>query len=572
MGKITIPGIAKTIAFLAATALLAACAAPAAPNAASTKPAAATSAPTVATKPAAAATSVPGAATIQPAAATPALAASPTPAVKIKRGGTVRTSFNSDWGTGDLHLAQLTRTDVNVYTEGLVDVRMNDKTQSFDLVPQLAESWEKPDPTTIVFKLRKGVKFHDGSEWNAEVARWNLLRMRDHPKSMTKDSVRSVDSIDVVDSNTLRVKLKAPSASALWGMTSATSRAPILSKAAFDQNGEDWMASHIVGTGPFVLVDWKQGDRQVLKKFADYWDVGLDGQKKPYLDGVEIRWIADSAVAFLELRTGNLHFQNDIQPRDVPAARSNPDLVLMEWPSRGSMQMMGLAAKNGPFQNNLKLRQAAQYAIDREAVLKAVGQNSGILQESLIYPGQVGYKKDLPGYKYDFEKAKQLVAESGHPSGVDAVLTVVARQPDLPQSEVLKSMLDKAGIRTKIDPIERVAWSNKIRANGIEMTTYSAGGGVDSFVTMQRRLACEGISNFAAWCNKDFETAMADSEKATSDAQRAEALQRAAKVAYDDAHFVYLWVANRPDAFSKKLHGYSAYAEVIPFWADLWMD
>ncbi len=550
--------------FLIVALLLAACA-PAAPTTAPAPATSAPAAPTAAAKPAT---------TAAPAAGATAAPAGPsaTPAPKIKRGGTVRTSFNSDWGTGDLHLAQLTRSDVNVYTEGLVDVRMNDQTKSFDLVPQLAESWEQPDPTTIVFKLRKGVKFHDGSDWNAEVAKWNLLRMRDHPKSMTKDAVRAVDTVDAVDANTLRVKLKQPSASAIWGMTSATSRAPILSKAAFDKNGEDWMASHIVGTGPFVLTEWKQGDRQVLKKFGDYWDMGVDGQKKPYLDGVEMRWIADSAVAFLELRTGNLQFQTDVQARDVPAARSNPDFVSMEWPSRGSMQMMALAQKNGPFQTNLKLRQAAQYAIDREAVLKAVGQGFGTLQETLIYPGQVGYKPDLPGYKYDFNKAKQLMTDSGNPNGVDAVLTVVARQPDLPQSEVMKSMLDKVGIRTTIDPIERVAWSNKIRANGIEMTTYSAGGGVDSFVTLQRRLACEGISNFAAWCNKDFEAAMLDSEKSTTGAQRAEALQRAVKVANDDAYFVYLWVASRADVFNKKLHGYSAFSEVIGFWADLWLE
>ncbi|MCL5027137.1 MAG: ABC transporter substrate-binding protein [Chloroflexi bacterium] len=469
-------------------------------------------------------------------------------------------------------MAQLTRSDHEVHTEGLIDVKIDEKTNKMELVPQLAESWDRPDPKTIIFKLRKGVKFHDGSGWNAEVAKWNLLRMRDHPMSLTKDAVREVTSVDTVDDYTIKVNLKEPSAAALWSMSMATSRAPMISKETVEKQGEEYLATHIVGTGPFQLVEWRAGDRMIFKKFPNYWQKGVDGQPKPYLDGVELRFIADSAVARIELSTGNTQFQNAIQPRDIPTLKANPDLVVKKWEGRGDLKVMALSAKTGPFKDNLKLRQAAQYAIDRQAMVNALGQGAGALPETMIFKGQTGYREDLPVYKYDLNKAKQLLAEAGYPNGADTTLTIIGREPDRPQSEIIKNMLDKAGIRTTIEVLERVAWSAKVRTFSLEAMTYSVGGGVDSYVTLQRRMACAGASNFPGWCNPQFEAALKDSELSTSEQQRGEALQRADKIAYDDAYFVHLWVLEDYVAYNKKLHGLVPYAEVMPFWADLWME
>ncbi len=559
----------KVLVALGVLVLLAsACAQPTAPTLA--PKASATAAP-AATGPTSAATAAPKAtasATVAPAAATAI------PAPQVKRGGIVRTSLNTDFGLGDPHLVQLTRGDPQMHSEALLEARWSDKDKRFILSPLLAETWEQPDPKTIIFKLRKGVKFHDGSAFNAEVAKWNLERMKNHPKSMSKESVEALDTVDKVDDYTIKLNLKNPSVAAPWYLTTSLSRPMMISKEAVDKNGEDYLATHIVGTGPFMLQEWRQGDRQILKRFPEYWQKGVDGQSKPYLDGLEMRFVADATVALVELRTGGFQFQVDIAPRDVAAVRSNPDLVLEELTWGGNLRVLGLAQSNGPFMDNKNLRLAAQHAIDRDAVAKAIGQGAGRLPNpSMIFAGQAGYSDSLPQYKYDLAKAQQYMKDAGLPNGVDVIMTVVARQPDLPQSEVLKSMLDRVGIRTTLDPIERIAWAAKIRAHNVQSTTYGVGVDVpDPYPTLFKRMTCGGSANFAEWCNKEYDACLKESESTLDATKRGEILQKCVKIAHEDAHYVLLWHQNSYNAYNKKLKGWGPYSTVINFWPDLWLE
>jgi peptide/nickel transport system substrate-binding protein len=495
------------------------------------------------------------------------------PAINIKRGGKVTTSNTMDWQSLDLHLDVGTRIEQMVHSESLLVAKMNDKTKRFEVTPWLASAWEQPDTKTIIFKLQKGVVFHDGSPFNAETVKWNLLRMRDHAKSANKDHTKNIASIDVVDESTIKLNLKAPSAAALWLLSaSANSRPMMQSKAALDKNGEEYMASHYVSTGPFELVEWKKGDRQTFKRFEKYWQQGVDGKPKPYLDSVEVRWIQDSAVAMVELRTGNLQILPDVQPRDLAVVRSNPDLVLQKWPWEGTIRMIGLNPKGGPFQDNLKLRQAAQQAVDRESMAKTLGLGAGSAPKSVIAEGQVGYSESIPKYEFDLAKSQQLVKDAGYPNGVDVSLTVISRNPDLPQAEVLKSMWDKAGLRTTIDAIERIAWAGKIQAYNFHATTYSTGFEVDPSLTMSRRMGCEGNANWAMWCNKQFDACLAESDAAPNDEKRGETLRRCLQIAHDEAHFVNMWVLDNHEGYNKKLKGQTPFYRVWNFWPDLYLE
>ncbi|MCL5025619.1 MAG: ABC transporter substrate-binding protein [Chloroflexi bacterium] len=546
--------------------IITACAAPAAPTAAPKAPA--TAAPA-----APAATAAPKAATAAPAAAPTAAAPSPTPAPKVKRGGTIRTTHASDWASADPHLDVWTRFDQTVHNEALVFARMNDSTKRFEVAPRLAESWSQPDPKTYIFKLRKGVKFHDGSDWNAAVAKWNLDRMKTHPKSSSKDSVAAMDSVDVVDDYTIKFNMKGPSASALWLLSeSANGRSVVTSKAAVDKYGEEYLADHYVGTGPFQQAEWQKGNRQTFKRFEQYWDMGVDGKPKPYADGVDIRWIQDAAVAMMEMRTGNLDVITEVQPRDVAAVKSNPDLVLQDMPWAGNVRVLGLFPDGGPF-TNLKLRQAAQYSIDREAMAKTMGQGiAGSPAKYHVAPGQIGYSESVPRYEFDLAKAQQLVKEAGYPDGAEFKLTVISRQPDLPQAEVVKAMMDKAGNSTTIDTIERVAWSSKVLSHNYDATTYGVGYEVDPYQTLRRRMGCEGNANWAQWCSKEFDACLAESEAAKNDQERGQILEKCQKISYESAAYVHLWVLDSNNAYSKKLKGWMPFVSIVNFWPDLWFD
>ena len=174
---------------------------------------------------------------------TPTPAATAAPAARIKRGGT---HTRGDW-------INVTTLDVHKSTDNvplfialynyLFSYRLVDlKTYRHELKGELVETWERPDPTTFIFKLRKGVKFHDGSDWNAEVAKWNLERLKTHPKSQGKAALADVERVDIVDSGTIKLKLKQPSASLLVNLSAAPGflYMGMVSKAAVEKMGSRW--------------------------------------------------------------------------------------------------------------------------------------------------------------------------------------------------------------------------------------------------------------------------------------------------------------------------------------------
>ncbi len=403
--------------------LLSACA-PAAPTAAPTKPVAppagTSPAPTVAA--AAVATKSSGPSGSQgpegkPAspAATTGPAAAATPAATVKRGGVIRDVQRLAIDMLDPHLATTRATEfMPMLFDTLLSYQMVDPaTQRFEVGPGLAESFKVVDPTTIEFKLRKGAKFQDGSDWNAEVAKWNLDRAATHSKSKIKETMVDVKDVQVVDDSTLRVNLKQPSALFPLQMTPAN---PVfvgmLSKDAMDKLGEEKFATNPVGSGPMKFKDWVRDDRVTLERFPGHWEKGLDGQPLPYLDGMVSRLITDQSVALLEMRTGNVETFLNIELKDVASAKASRELTVqeipLEWTAYPALYFNPKTDTQYPFSNNLRLRQAAQYATDRDSMAKALGFGlASPADYPYWYPGLAGYDEKLPKYEYNLDKAKR---------------------------------------------------------------------------------------------------------------------------------------------------------------------
>ena len=217
-----------------------------------------------------------------------AAAATPAPAAAIRRGGILIGAVNWTYPTMDPQISTMASLPgYDAMFDSLVRFQLADaKTGQHKVVGHLAESWEQPDPRTYVFKLKRGVKFHDGSPFDAEAAKWNLLRMRDHPKSSRKNYLTSVESVEARDRYTLAIRLNAPRAAFLpilayhWA-----GRAHMISKAAMDKLGEEGFARNPVGSGPFKFKQWVTDDRVILERNPDYHEIGADGKPLPYLDG-----------------------------------------------------------------------------------------------------------------------------------------------------------------------------------------------------------------------------------------------------------------------------------------------
>lgn len=541
--------------------IMAGACAPGAPVAAPTKaPAAATVAPAAASKPTAAPT------------AAPAAAASPTAAAKVKRGGILRNVQKETVDSLDPQLATSRGAIASLIYDTLMGYKLVDpKAQRFDPAPGLAESLTVVNPTTVELKLRKGVKFHDGTDFNAAVAKWNLDRAATHPKSQVKTTVDSIKDVQAVDDYTLRLNLKAPSAVLPLLLSPLNiNMVGMLSKDAVEKMGDDKFAANPVGTGPMKFKEWVRDVRVVLDKFSGHWEKGEDGQPLPYLDGVENRYITDQTVALVELRTGNVDLFPDLEPKDVATVKANPDLMVTE--KVGDEAWMGYPGmyfnpkRNYAFSNS-KLREAAQYALDRESLAQALGFGIGRpAYYPLWYPGMLGYDESLPKRTYDLEKAKSLMAEAGFPNGVDVEVSVINRPLDAKPLEAVQAMWAKANIRLKITLVDRLPWIDLGRANNFEILSHSFKSRVDPQLAQYTRTGSP--SNYPNYSNPNADKLWEQADKEYDTNKRAELYKQIQKLLYEDAYHMVGYMYPAPAANSKKVHNFLAYFSYRYIWKD----
>lgn len=538
-----------------------------APNSASdaAKPAApaATQAPAAQTKPAEAKPAAAAPPTAAPAAAAKPAAEAPKPAAAAgtpKRGGTLTLAVQNDWLTFDITLNTASEGTHFLIFDPLVFYERNDKGQ-WEYTPGLAEKWELKD-NEATFWLRKGVKFHDGSDWNAEVMVWNITRAINEPKSVAKGVMGGIDWKNpavIVDPYTVKLNLTGPTPTLLQQFNDPN--AYMMSKAAFEKSGAEGLANSPVGTGPFKFGEWKKNDRVIINRNENYWMKDASGQQLPYLDSIVTRLIIDDSVRILEMKAGTIDFTELIQGKDVADTKADPKLNYLEADWDGNAYRLIFNAQGGKFHNNVKLRQAALYAIDHEALAKALGAGIGRAEKYFPRPGSLGYDESLPYYWYDPAKAKALMAEAGFAGGIDVEFLVIAREVDKLQAEMLKSMWDAIGIRTKVEALERVAMNQRLLTGGAEFdftTTRGESQVGDPDADFRAHFWSNG--NFAKARLKDPEIdALIQSAAGTYDnAKRAEEYKKLQRMLFDKAVYGYLWTQNWNWVNNKRLQGVPA--------------
>ena len=262
------------------------------------------------------------------------------------RGGTLRVGMDADNTTMDPHRSTAA-VDRQVYNN--VYGKLVDIDAKFGIVPQLAESWQISNGgLTYVFKLRKGVKFHDGTDFNAEIVKWNFERMRDPAlASPRRSEIAPIKEVKVVDPSTVEMTLSAPFAPLL---TVLSDRAGMMVSRAAVEKFKDDFARNPVGTGPYRFVEWVKDDHLTIRRFDGYWD-----KDRVYLDEIIYRPIPDPSVRFTAIRTGQMDFMHQIRPRTSAPAKSekqpegqrDPEPLVAGHPPQqpgGALQQQGAPA------------------------------------------------------------------------------------------------------------------------------------------------------------------------------------------------------------------------------------
>ena len=436
-----------------------------------------------------------------------------------------------------------------------------------EYIPELALSWEvSQDKKHITFKLRKGVAFHDGTPFNAEAAKFNLDRLM-VPEDATQVYTwfKEMESVDVLDDYTVRINMSEPSAMI---MTVLTSKAGFMvSPAAMKKYGDEYNM-HPTGTGPFKLVEWVPGDHLLMRRNENYWEMGEDGKPLPYLDEFLVRVITDASVRLVELQTGNIQLMQAIPAESLDIVRNDPKLDVVRTPSSQIFRIYANFEKAPT--DNLLVRKAINYAIDRKAMAKALVPGQEFLPPFYYLPDSPEYYDYTP-YSYDPEKAKQLLLEAGYPNGLDLSLMLISREPDRTMAPVVQSYLNAVGIRTKIEELERLVAID--RANSGDFQLYQAKAGLPQPATqilLENMWMTNGPWNRQWYSSPEFD-ALVDELRVTFDQQkRIELFHDAQKMLLDDGEMV-LFGMSIFQANVKELHGFTFEAEGALRFTESWL-
>jgi peptide/nickel transport system substrate-binding protein len=330
--------------------------------------------------------------------------------------------------------------------------------------PCLATDWKvAPDYLSVVFTLRKGVKFHDGADFNAQAVKINL----DLYNKGKLDNLRFVSSVDVVDDYTVKVNFGKTQSGFL--LPFATRPGEMESPKALAEHPKEWFLQNTVGTGPFQIDQYVRDIKIDYKKFPGYWQPG-----KPYLDGIQWMFIADKTTSLMSYKSG------EAQVLVYPSEKDRPDLekagVRIEkiaGPIFTCLMDGGNAAS--PF-SKLQVRQAVAYAIDRQGMAQGLGYGYWVPLQQFSYEGKWGYDKDIAGYPYNVAKAKQLLTEAGYPNGFK---TSIFGSSTTGYNELLQANLKDIGIMADISlgTMANVAeWRQKGWTNGLSITPAAGPG------------------------------------------------------------------------------------------------
>ena len=298
------------------------------------------------------------------------------------------------------------------------------------LVPLLAESWDvDPQAATVTFHLRKGVKFHDGTDFNAQAVKWNLEKEMS-PGSANAASTVNWKSIEVVDDYTVRVNLKTWQNIAL--ITFSSTAVAQVSPTAFEKEGIDVLRWKMVGTGPFIQTDFKRDVALDFVKNTSYWDQG-----KPYLDKLQIIYSTELMTCAALLKSGGaeiLNCQGSITTaNDVQAAGFQ--IVTQPAGTGGLGNLTPDSANPESPWADVRVRMAAEYALDKESMSKTFGMGYSVPAYQVCASNSPGHDPSLAPRKYDPARAKALLAEAGYPNGFKT--TIIAAPFGLNRDQII---------------------------------------------------------------------------------------------------------------------------------------
>lgn len=475
------------------------------------------------------------------------------PADAQKRGGTYRAVLGADPPT--LDPAQATDTTSSAVLRQIFDglVELDEKMQP---VASIAEKWTiSPDQRVYTFTLRRGVRFQNGREVKAADFKYSLERAARGKKpwvveklagaaEVIKGQATGIRGIRLVNDATLELTLEGPFAPFL--MLMAYDAAFVVPREEVERLGPEF-GSKPVGTGAFRFVSWRHDDQVVLEAFKDHF------RGAPYLDRIVYRIINDDNTRFQEYRAGNLEHV-DVPSGQFRAVQKDPVLAreLFVYPMLGTYSLRFTMAQP-PFKDNKKLRQALNYAIDKEAIANVILEGSVVPARGVLPPGMPGHNPELVGYPHDRQKARRLLAEAGYPDGKGLPpITLHYNTSPLHRRicELVQAQLRELGIPIQLSSLDWAAYIKLVDDGGTQwhrMGWLADYPDPENFLTVlfhTRNIGPPG--NSSRFSNAEVDKLFDEADRMPAGPARLARYREAEKVIVEEAPWVFVyWYTSR---------------------------
>ncbi|RMF85073.1 MAG: ABC transporter substrate-binding protein [Nitrospinota bacterium] len=414
--------------------------------------------------------------------------------------------------------------------------------------PGLAVSWEPEGENAWIFHLRKGVKFHNGEPFNAQVAKWALDRAKTHPKSLTKGQLAQVKEVQVVDDYTIRLVTYGPSPDIPRNMFNVY----IVPMRYLQEVGDEVFGRKPVGTGPYKFVEWIKDQHVKLERWEEYWG------PKPPIKYVTYRPIPEDATRVAALLRGEIDVAEAVPVVDIPRIERSPNARVIRKPG---LRLIYLAfdtkrkfggpppegspgipeGQPNPFLDK-RVRQAIYYGVNEDELLQYVMEGSGQAAAQMIPPPVFGYIPDLERYPYDPEKAKKLLAEAGYPQGFSVRLDTPNDRyiNDEELAVAIAGQLKKIGLNVTVNAQPRAIFFPKLMRqyeNSFHLSGWAGSIGAYNLLAL---VGCFdkktgfGRANYGQYCNPELDEVIKTINRTIDPKERMKYFRKAAEIIHEE--------------------------------------
>ncbi len=426
---------------------------------------------------------------------------------------------------------------------------------------RLATSWERIDPLTMRFHLRKGVTFHSGNPFTAKDVAWTLARLKKSQefKALFDPFVTPV----IIDDHTIDIKTNKPyplvlnMCTYIFPMDSkfyTGKDAKGLDKGAIVKTQYSFANENESGTGPYQVTSREQGVKVVFTRFPHYWD-----NKTGNVDNITLTPIKNDATRVAALLSGDVDFIMPVPPQDYKRVESNPALKLITM-SGSRVITFQMNQKRRPEFRNKKVRQAMVYAVNNAGIVKKIMKGTASVAGQQAPKGFASYKDNLTP-RYDLKKARQLMKEAGYPNGFSCSMIAPNNRyvKDEQIAQAVAAMLSKIGIKVNLKTMPKAQYWDEFDAQvadiqmiGWHPDTEDSSNYTEFLLMCPDKATGFGQYNSGNYCNKEVDRLINNAMTETDIPKRNAMLQKVEQILYDDASFIPLhwqnlsWASQKP--------------------------